>query len=227
MKPREIFLNRCKEISKAFIEYDFRPIKNGQYLKKISSDKDVIFEVYLQTSRYNNSASVSVKPQFSISSNELKKWMIIQTKNENSTGLIYSNSIGYVSPYKSFKEWNLAGATFNKNIQEIVRDIKLYILPIINIFENKTTAIEYLKINGIQFNEFTEKTLIPMGFVIYFGGKKDGEIFLKNYIETGKYRSRVKGFYKELETMDNIDLNYNEFMGAAELKLAFINGIKI
>ena len=66
-----------------------------------------------------------------------------------------------------------------------------------------------------------------MGFVIYFGGKKDGEIFLKNYIETGKYRSRVKGFYKELETMDNIDLNYNEFMGAAELKLAFINGIKI
>jgi hypothetical protein len=66
-----------------------------------------------------------------------------------------------------------------------------------------------------------------MGFMIYFGGKEPAEMFLKNYIKTEKLGKRIKGFYKELETKEEIDLNYIEFMGARETKLAFINGLKI
>jgi hypothetical protein len=227
VKPKELFVNGCNEIAKAFIEYGFKPLKQGQLLKKISDDKDMVFEIYFQTSQRNYSASVSIMPQFSIYSNKLKEWEILQTKNEKSNGLIYYNSIGYVSNYKCFKEWNFAGAAFDKYVQEIIRDIKLYIIPIINIFENKTDAIEYIKTNGTQFNKWTEKSLSPMGFMICFGGKETAEIFLRNYIETEKLGKKVKGFYKELGTKENIDINYIEFVGAKEIKLAFINGIKI
>jgi hypothetical protein len=227
MKPNEIFLNGCNEIAKAFIEHGFKPLKKGQLLKKISPDKDIVFEIYFQTSQRNYSENISIMPQFSIYSNELKKWETTQTKNEKSNGLIYNNSIGYISPYNCFKNWNLAGMTFDKYIQEIINDINIYIIPIMNIFEDKTTAIAYLKINGTQFNKWTEKSLKPMGFMIYFGGKEASEIFLKNYIETEKLGKRIKGFYKELETKEDIDLNYIEFMGAREIKLAFTNGVKI
>ncbi|MHC6204042.1 DUF4304 domain-containing protein [Breznakiellaceae bacterium SP9] len=227
MKPKEIFINGCSEIIKAFAGYGFKPLKKGQLLKKISADNDIYSEIYFQTSDRNNSAYVSVFPHLSIYSNELKKWKIEPMKNETSDGLIYRNSIGYISPYNTFKEWNLAGATFNQSIQEIIRDINLYIIPIIDIFDNKTNAIEYLKTNGTQFNKWTKKSLDPMDFMICFGGKETAEIFLKDYIKSDKFGNRVKGFYKELETKENIDVNYIEFVGANKIKIAFINGIKI
>jgi TfoX/Sxy family transcriptional regulator of competence genes len=87
MKPNEVFLKGCGEIAEAFVEHGFKPLKKGQLLKKISLDKDITFEIYFQTSHRNYSANVSIMPQFSIYSNELKEWEITQTKNEKS-GLI-------------------------------------------------------------------------------------------------------------------------------------------
>jgi hypothetical protein len=227
MKPKDIFIKGCTEIGKAFIENGFKPFKKGQLLQKKSVDNDMFFEMYFQSNHRNYSANISIMPQFSIYSSKLKEWEILQTKNEKSNGLIYNNSIGYISPYNCFKEWNLAGATIDKYIQEIIKDINSYIVPIIDIFSSKECAIEYLKINGTQFNQWTKKSLTPMGFVIFFGGKESAEIFLKNYLETEKSGKKIKGFYKELETKENIDVNRVEFIGVKEIKLAFLNGIKI
>jgi hypothetical protein len=227
MKPKEVFINGCAKIAKAFVENGFKPLKKGQILKKISIENDIYSEIYFQTSQRNYSASVSIMPHISIYSTKLKKWETEQRKNEKSSGLIYYNSIGYISPYNCFKEWNLAGLSFDKNIQEIIRDINLYIIPIINIFDNKINAIEYLKTNGTQFNKWTKKSLLPMAFMICFGGKETAEIFLKDYIKSDKLGNRVNGFYKELETKEDINVNYVEFVGADKIKLAFINGIKI
>jgi hypothetical protein len=227
MKPNEVFLNGCNEIAKAFVEY--KPIKKGQILKKYSDDKDMFFEIYFETSFRNSSAFVSIKPKMHIYSKELKNWEIEQTKNKYKEGLIYYNQIGYSSPYNSQKEWNLAGADFDKNIHEIVEDINLYIIPIVDIFKNKNTAIEYLKSNGTQFNKWTKKSLTPMAFMIYFGGKDTAEIFLRNFLEDCSYGERIKNLYNELSKIEKekIDLNFNEFADAAKIKLAFINGIKI
>ena len=227
MKPNEVFLNGCNEIAKAFVEY--KPLKKGQILKKYSDDKDIYYEIYFETSFRNYSASVSIRPKIFIYSKELKKWEIEQTKNEYSEGLIYYNQIGYISPYNSYKEQNLAGATFDKNIHEIIRDINLYIIPIVEIFKDKNYAIEYLKNNGTQFIKWTEKSLDPMAFMIYFGGKDAAEIFLKDIIEKCGYGGRIKNLYNEISKIEKekIDLNHNEFAGASKIKLAFINGIKI
>ena len=226
MKPNEIFLNGCLEIANDLVEFDFRTQKNGQLLKK-SFNKDVSFEIHFQSSHNNNLSSILIWPHFSVSSNELKKWMILQTKNTKSAGIIYSNSIGYVSPYNCLKKWNLAGETFNKNIQEIIKDIKLYIIPIMNIFQNNIKLIEYLKINGTQFNKWTEKSLMPICYLIYLNEKDVAEILLKNYIESCNWGNKIKSFYKKLETEKDIDVIPNEFIDADILKIAYKNGIKV
>ena len=230
MKPKEIFLNGCNKIAKTLEEYGFKPYKKGQYLKKISPDNDMYYEIYFETSQRNYSANVAIIPKLSIYSKELEKWLIDQTKNEYIGGLIYCNSIGYISPYNTLKEWNLAGATFDKNINGIIEDIKLYIIPIIEIFKDKNIAIDFLKINGTQFNKWTKRSLEPLAFMLYFGGKVNAEIFLKDFIENCTYGNRIKNLYNELakiENKDKIDLNYNEFADASKIKLAFINGVKI
>jgi hypothetical protein len=224
MKPKEVFLNGCNEISKAFIEYGFNPLKKGQLLRKKSVENDMVHEIYFQTSQRNWAGSVVVLPCCSVYSNELKKWEIENTKNKNAAGLIYSNTMGYTSPYKCFKEYNLAGAAFEKIVLDIIRDIKLYFIPIFDIFSDRISAIEYLKNNGTQFNKWTEKTLHPLAFMIYFGGKETAEIFLKDYIESCKHGKRIKNYYNKLMENENESA---DFLEGHLIKIAYKNGIKI
>jgi hypothetical protein len=224
MKPKEIFFNGCNEISKSFIECGFKPLKKGQLLRKKSSDNDIIYEIYFQTSQRNWSGSIAVWPHCNIYSNELKKWEIEHTENKKSEGLIYHNTIGYISPYNCFKEYNFAGASFEKNVLEIVKDVKLYIIPIFEIFDNKNNAIEYLKNNGTQFNEWTQKSLDPMAFMICFGGKETAEIFFKDFIESCKYGKRIKNYYIKLTENENAAA---DFLEGYIIKMAYKNGIKI
>jgi hypothetical protein len=224
MKPKEIFLNGCNEIAKAFIGYGFKALKNGQLLRKVSSDNDINYEIYFQSSRYNSMASITVWPHFSISSKKLKKWKIEQADNENTNGLIYGTQIGYLSPHNKFKEWNLAGATFHKNVQEIISVIELYVVPIIKLFEDRNGVIDYLKTNGTQFNKWVKKSLTPLDFLIFFCGKEVAEIFLNDFIKSCKYGGRIKHYYNELMENENV---VADFLEADSLKIAFKNGVKI
>jgi hypothetical protein len=224
MKPKEIFLHGCNEIAKAFTDDGFKPLKKGQILHKNSADKDIVYEIYFQTSQRNWPGSVAVWPHCSIYSNELRKWETEHTEKEKPDGLIYHNTIGYISPYNCFKEYDLAGATFEKSILEITKDIKLYIAPIFEIFSDKDTAIEYLKNNGTRFNKWTDKSLEPMAFMIYFGGKETAEIFLKDFVESCKYEKSIKNYYIKLTKNEN---EVADFLEGSIIKIAYKNGIKI
>jgi hypothetical protein len=224
MKPKEVFLNGCNEISKAFIEYGFKPLKKGQLLKKISEDKDMVYEIYFQTSQRNWSGSVAVWPRCSIYSIKLKEWELEHTERKEPNGLIYGQSIGYISPYKCFKEYDIAGATFEKIIQNIIKDIKLYMIPLFDIFNNKNDAIDFLKNKGTQFNKWTEKSLLPMPFMICFGGKETAEIFLQDFIGSCSYAGKIKNYYKKL--VENED-EQPGFVDGSIIEIAYRNGVKI
>jgi len=224
MKAKDVFLNGCNEISKAFIEYGFKPLKKGQLLQKRSVENDMVYEIYFQTSQRNWAGSVVVWPHCNIYSNELKNWEKEHTEYEKPEGLIYTNTIGYVSPYNCFKEYNLAGATFNKTILEIINDVKLYFIPIFDILNNRNNAMEFLKINGTKFNKWTESSLQPIAFMICFAGRENAEIFLNNFIESCKYGKRIRNYYNKL--MENED-EPADFLEGYNIKIAYRNGIKI
>jgi hypothetical protein len=81
--------------------------------------------------------------------------------------------------------------------------------------------------NGTKFNKYTEKSLFPLPFMIYFAKKEDAEIFFNDFINSCKYKDRIKKLYETLPYEKNMDLNYHEFMYAGIVKLAFVNGLKI
>ena len=191
----------------------------------------MFYEIYFQSSvERNDSDYVKIEPNLWIFSKELKKWMVGQSKNQYENGIICAEKIKTPEDPKSYKEWNLAGKNYDKTIKEIIKAIQLYFIPIVEIYKDKNTAINYLKENCGKYTKWTEKSLFPMSFMIYFGGKEAAEIFLKDFIETCTYKERIINLYNELGKIKNkeeIDLKYAEFIGAEEIKLAYINGIRI
>jgi len=225
MDTRVVFLNACNEIA---VQLEgFKTLEKGQRLKKISTDKDIHFEIYFQSSFRNDSSSIQILPHINIYSKILKKWQIEQRKNEYSQGLIYGNQIGYLTPFNNWKEWNLAGLSYQNSITEITESIQKYILSIFEIFSSKETAIDFLKNNGTKFNQWTEDSISPLDFLLCFSEKETAEIFLNNFVDYCPYKSNILKLYENLKSENEIDLNYSEFHGADAIKLAYVQGLKI
>ncbi|AZA54142.1 DUF4304 domain-containing protein [Chryseobacterium sp. G0201] len=225
METRTIFLNACHEIANQLD--GFKTLEKGQRLKKISIDKDIYFEIYFQSSFRNDSSFIQILPHINIYSKILKKWQIEQTKNEYSQGLIFGNQIGYFTPYNNWKEWNLAGLSYDNSITEITESIKQHILPIFEFFNSKEIAIDFLKNNGTKFNQWAEDSISPLNFLLCFSEKETAEIFFNNFISHCPYKGNIFNLYEKLKTMNEIDLNHSEFHGADTIKLAYVKGLKI
>lgn len=223
---RTIFLDACSEIFNLLEDSGFKMLQKGQTLKKVSVNKDVYFEIYFQSSNRNSNWDITILPHINIYSKNLKDWQIKQTGNQHSQGMVYSNTLGYISPC-GYRNWNVAGMNSILEINHIADLINKYALPIFNLFEDIQTAINFLKLNGTQFNKHCEKSLMPLDFLIYYAEKVESEQFFNNFIKSCSYKGKILSLYKELETNNNINLNYAEFYGANKVKLAFINELKI
>lgn len=223
---RTIFIEACNKIASLLDGRDFKILQKGQILKKISANKDLYYEIYFQSSFRNCDWDIQILPHVNIYSKKLKKWMIEQTKNPYASGIIYSNTLGYISPC-GYKDWNVAGMSGEGEINNISELLNKYALPIFHLFEDIQTAIDFLKERGAVFNKYTTPSLMPLNFMIYYASREDAEIFFNNYVNNLSYKGRVFSLYKELETSEDIDLNYSEFVDANRVKLAFVNGLKL
>lgn len=174
MSPREIFLNGCNEIAANFAY--FKPTQKGQKLTKLTSDKEILFEIYFGSSMRNYSGSVSILPQIAIYCKRLKKLM--QEEPSYSTDLVFVSHLGYLTPRKQFRDWQLAGASFEPSVREISAAIKDYALPIFELFEDKQKAVEFMMQRGAKFNKnLSAFDLRPIYFIFYFGGRDAAEAF--------------------------------------------------
>jgi len=225
METRTIFLNACNAIAEKLDSFEI--YQRGQRLKKISSDKDIFFEISFDSSFTNNSSHVTIIPHIAVYSKKLKKWQIENLKNEFSSGVIYAEHLDYITPYKTWKRWNLAGLSFEKSVNEITNDIQKYVLPIFELFNSKENAIEFLKNNGTKFNKYCENTLAPLDFLLCFSNKETSEIFLNNFIKNSDNNGKIVSFYNKLKTEKEIDLNHSEFVSANKLKLAYVHHLSI
>lgn len=221
-----IFLEACAHIAFLLNDKDFKVLKKGQVLKKVSVNKDLYYEIYFQTSHLNSASHISVLPHLNIYSKKLKEWKIKQSGNPDESGVIYSNTLGYICPC-GYKKWNVAGISGDSQIKQIAELLNDFALPIFNLFDDMQFAIDFLKEQGTCFNKYTEKSLMPIGFMIYYASKADSEQFFNDFIENCSYRGKIISLYKTLEGCEDIDLNHSEFFTAHEVKLAFINGLKI
>lgn len=153
MKPREIFINACGDIASQLQEYGFKSLQKGQILRKTTVNKSLTFEIYFQSSHYNNITSVRIAPHILIYSKEIAK-----LDQDNSNGLVFNISFSNISP--KGKYWReLAGLSHRNSIDEIIHELKTYAFPVFEIFENdKEKTIEFLNNKKMLFlNKWTEQ----------------------------------------------------------------------
>lgn len=223
MKPREIFLSACSKISCPFLERGFKATKSGQCLKKISKDKDLTFEIYFNSSVYNDSCSIAIYPLISVYSKSLKKWMREQTGNAYEVGSVYHNHIGYISPIKAYKVWNLAGLSFDVSVESIIRLLEQYAIPIFDRFEDKAAVIDFMERQGCCFNPYTENSLSALPYVLLHGGKEKAENYFNAYLQSCRYRNRFATAFSRWERGEEAEVGADNLMAV----FAFKNGLRI
>lgn len=75
MEPRKLCEEAWQEIASKFP--DFKVLAKGQKLKRVAKNKDIIFEIYFQASRYNCEYSVKFIPHIGIYSKSIKRLVSI------------------------------------------------------------------------------------------------------------------------------------------------------
>lgn len=227
MDTKNTFLDACNKINNSLSEFGFKPLQKGQRLKKTSVDKDIIFEIYFQSSFRNTILNIQIIPQINIYSKQLKKWSANQTHNIHESGFIFGTSLENIIPPKQRHDWDVSRKNQKETKAEIAQLIVTYTLPIFTLFENKEKAIQFLETQGTQFNRYTKKSLHPLDFMLYFAKKSEAEQFFNNFILSCGYKDTDIELYKKLSTAKVIDLNYSEFYYANKIKLAFVHNLKI
>ena len=202
------------------------PRKKGQKLTKLASDKEILFEIYFGSSMRNYSGSVSILPQIAICCKRLKKLM--QEELPYSSDLVFVSYLSYLTPRRQFRDWQLAGASFEPSVQEISAAIKDYALPIFELFKDKQKAVEFMTQRGAKFNKnLSAFDLRPIYFVYYFGGKDAAEAFFNICLSDCTYKGRFYKLYEELANGAEADFSRSSFWSDTEAKFAFIKGLKI
>ena len=224
MTPREIFLNGRTGIAANFAY--FKPTQKGQKLTKLASNKEILFEIYFSSSMRNYSGSVSILPQVAIYCKRLKKLM--QEELSYSTDLVFVSHLSYLTPRRQFRDWQLAGASFELSVREISAAIKDYALPIFELFEDKRKAVEFMTQCGAKFNKnLSAFDLRPIYFVYYFGGKDAAEAFFNICLSDCTYKGRFYKLYEELANGAEADFSRSSFWRDTEAKFAFLKGLRI
>ncbi|MBB6271302.1 hypothetical protein HDF26_001729 [Pedobacter cryoconitis] len=199
MDSREVFLDACNQINDGLAEFKFKAIKKGACLKKVAADNDLTFEIDFQSSSLNTGGYIKLLPHIQISSKKLKKWLQEHTDGQYSNDIVYGSQIGYISHFQEWKSWNVSGSNQEKTIAEIVSTIKIYVLPVFNLFEDTDKAISFLSTNGTKFNRYTAQSLTPLAFMLCFAPVEKTKDFFNNYLPDAPGKGMLLNFYKELE----------------------------
>lgn len=218
-KPREIFLKGCNEIAEVLILHGFKVAQKGQTVSK-RPNKDITLQVYFQSSHYNDENSVTIIPHIIVYSKAVKTFDIKAYKNEYCTGIVWGKQLCYILGAE-YKIWNLAKTNYARTVSEIQKALTDTVLPLFDVFcKSPDEIIEY----GIK-----QDLDISLSYFLVFGGKETAEQVFQTKINQCRYKGQYMKLYNTLLNTkeDNIDPKYNEFVGAGEMKMAYLQGLRL
>ncbi len=137
-------------------------------LKKDLPDKDTVCEIRFQGSRNNGAHNITMLVHLTLSSRQFKQWAQSQSlPNGDVSGVFYANQLGYLTPRKDWRHWQLAGASLPHSVRGIVADLQQYALPLCDLFTDKAATVAYLRQHGSALNPWLDntKTCTPAFFI--------------------------------------------------------------
>jgi hypothetical protein len=226
LKPRELFLEACRDIAAALSGEGFRTLAKGQTLKRTSPNRDLSYEIYFQSSAHNDASSITLLPHLTIHSKAVKKWWSEQHPEQRPNDLVFTGHLGYLSSGDSWTSWNVSPANRSAAIREISELLLEFGIPIFRLFDDVAGAVSHLRTEGAKFNRHMKNdSLAPLPFVLRFGTKDDAQAFFRLHVEACTYANRIFELYASLGSASKIDLGYSEFYQADNVKLAYVHGL--
>ena len=218
-KPRALFLKGCNEIAELLIPHGFKAAQKGQTVSK-RPNKDITLQLYFQSSHYNDENSVTVIPHITVYSKAVKIFDIKAYKNEYCTGIVWGKQLCYILG-PEYKTWDLAKTNYAWTVSEIQKALTDTVLPLFDVFcKSPDEIIEY----GIK-----QDLDISLSYFFVFGGKETAERVFQTKINQSRYKGQYMKLYNTLLNMNEneIDPKYNEFVGAGEFKMAYLQGLRL
>lgn len=175
MKPREIFLNACKDIEAKLLPMGYKFIKSEHAL--IRKTKDFIFEIDFWSSSSNKEGRVIM---------EVK--CLILDRYSKCKECLFGDNLGYFSD-DNFMDWNLCGETeYQTVIKDIVNRIKTFFIPLTERFINDLPQLVEDVVNvGFYPNRpvhpYGSHYVITMSFLEKYATKKQLDTAIQKYID--------------------------------------------
>lgn len=222
-ESREIFLSFCNDLAEELKADEFKSTEKGQLLTKTAANKDIKFQIYLQSSLRNEPSNVVVIPHIWIKSKKTKQWLKEKHHLSHPSDIVYANNIGYFCKKRSYLSWNASPQA----LDEILLILKENVFPVFTIFDDIPNSIEFLANNGTKFNPHLDNdSLLPMAYMLSYASIEAVQKFCTLFVENCTYRKDIAKLGKNLQSKKDIDIRYSEFIGASALKLAYLHGIK-
>ncbi|MDO5062806.1 MAG: DUF4304 domain-containing protein [Peptostreptococcaceae bacterium] len=218
-KLREIFLRGCNEIATPLLSQGFKGKQKGQTISKKAS-KDLTLEIYFQSSYRNSESNITIIPHINVFSKAVKEFDIKAYHNEHCSGRVYGEQLCYILG-EEYRTWDLAKSNFSDTVLQLQNAIVDSVLPIFEVFYRSPEEIMQHCIEG--------KLDISLSYFLVFGDKGLANLALQKKIEKSSYKKRLVHFFNGLSQMDpkDIDPNYNEFVDAGWLKMAYLQGLRL
>lgn len=227
MHTREIFETGCQRIYEDLKIFGFKATQKGQTLTKPSLDKKLKFEIHFQSSTRNWSGSVALWPFVSISSLALKKWQREKYNSADMDGGIFSTRLENLTPLKNKNyNWNMALNNQDNIIPQLCDNVKNFVLPLFEKFENTDQVIREITEKGMKFNEhFDAKGQnLPVDFLCCFGNKEIAQRAFNNYLKEQKLLAHAQRVYGSLSKGQR---HPYKFITDMTMEKAFLNDLKI
>lgn len=218
-KPRELFLKGCNEIAEVMIPQGFKVTQKGQTVSK-RPNKDITLQIYFQSSHYNNESSVTIIPYTTVYSKAVKAFYIKAYKNEYRSGIVWANQLCYILG-SEYKIWDLAKSNYSQPVSEIQKALTDKVLPLFDIFcKSPQEIIDY---------SIEQELGISLSYYLVFTEKETAERVFQTNINQSPYKGRYMKLYTDLLSLneDDINPNYNEFVGAGDMKMAYLQGLRL
>lgn len=230
MTIRETFIIGCQQIGQPLLEIGFKPFQKGQLLKKLSQDKEFTFEIYFQSLHSNWSGVVALIPHIRILSKNLKKWRQKKYDNDSAGDLIFQTRLENLTPLKNKNyDWNVSLNNQDSICKKLSDLLIKYAIPLFNIFDNKTQAVDFIVNNGVKFNEHfnTKFQELPIDFLCCCGDQISAQKAFDNYLTENKLSAHCQRIYDELKASEQTYLTTVKHAFDRMFNLAYINDLKI
>ncbi|MBK8804016.1 MAG: hypothetical protein IPN71_18565 [Fibrobacteres bacterium] len=211
------------------VSYDKKKVlQNGQTIRLQGLDNDHYLEIYFQSIR-NSGNYVTISPYVAIKSKCTKAFEVQKFASNSAEGLIFSEQIGYLSPRKEHKTWDVGESNIENATTDVLSIINMHITPFFQKINTKESLYSVIIEKSLAINDYSTPSLKPLLYILANNHIEAATMALTEFFKSKNLATKGNALklFQRLESEQSIDIHTREFQDANIIKMAYIMGVRI